>query len=36
MGDRFDPEHFMTTEELEDWIANKRHRIMYRDADNVD
>jgi nitroreductase len=34
--DRFDPEHYMTTDELEDWIANKRHRIMYRDASNVD
>ena len=34
--DRFDPDHYMTTEALEDWIANKRHRIMYRDARNVD
>lgn len=34
--DRFDSEHYMTTAALEDWIANKRHRIMYRDADNVD
>jgi nitroreductase len=34
--DKFDSAHFMTDEELDDWIANKRHRIMYRDADNVD
>ncbi len=34
--DRFDPEHYMTTDEIEDWITNKRHRIMYRDASNVD
>lgn len=34
--DRFDPRHRMTDEALKDWIANKRHRIMYRDADNVD
>lgn len=34
--DRFDPDHFMTTAEIEDWIANKRHRIMYKDARNID
>lgn len=34
--DRFDPGHCMTTEAIEDWIANRRHRIMYRDASNVD
>jgi len=34
--DRFDSAHHMSTEEIEDWIANRRHRMMYRDADNVD
>jgi len=33
---RFNAEHFMTNEELDDWIAKKRHRVLYRDADNVD
>lgn len=34
--DRFDPSHLMSTEEIDDWIANKRHRMMYRDAKNID
>jgi 5,6-dimethylbenzimidazole synthase len=34
--DRFDPSHNMTTEQIEDWITNRRHRMMYRDASNVD
>ncbi|MEJ2761877.1 MAG: nitroreductase family protein, partial [Gammaproteobacteria bacterium] len=33
---RFDKAHFMTDEEIEDWIRNKRHRVMYRDAENID
>ena len=34
--DRFNPDHFMTDEEIDDWIANRRHRVMYRDEQNVD
>lgn len=34
--DKFNPENFMTDEELETWIREKRHKVMYRDADNVD
>lgn len=34
--DVFDPKNFMTDEELEVWIREKRHKVMYRDADNVD
>jgi len=34
--DSFDTSHHMTTEEIEDWIANKRHHMMYRDAGKVD
>ena len=34
--DRFNPEHFMTDDEIDDWIANRRHRVMYRDEKNVD
>ena len=33
---RFDPAHFMTDAQIEDWVENKRHQIMYRDAKNVD
>lgn len=34
--ERFDPAHNMTTDEIEEWIARRRHRMMYRDAGNVD
>ena len=34
--DKFDPKNFLTDEELEVWIREKRHKVMYRDADNVD
>ena len=34
--ERFDPKHYMTDAELDDWIVNKRHQVMYRDAGNVD
>jgi nitroreductase len=34
--DRFDPAHFMNNEELDDWIQTRRHKVMYKDASNVD
>lgn len=34
--DRFDPSQKMTLEQIEEWISSQRHRMMYRDADNVD
>ena len=34
--DRFNQEHFMTDDEIDDWIANRRHHVMYRDAKNID
>ena len=34
--DRFDAAHYMDDAALDDWIANRRHRVMYRDAANVD
>ncbi|MCH8861010.1 MAG: nitroreductase family protein [Proteobacteria bacterium] len=34
--DVFNPDNFITDEELETWIREKRHKVMYRDADNVD
>ena len=34
--DKFNPDNFTTNEELEDWIKNRRHRVMYKDESNVD
>jgi 5,6-dimethylbenzimidazole synthase len=34
--DRFDMAHFMTDEELDDWIKNRRHRVMFKDASRID
>jgi len=34
--DRFNPEHFMTDEEIDEWISTRRHHVMYRDAKNID
>ena len=34
--DRFDPAHFMSDDEMEDWIRNKRHKVMFKDAGKVD
>jgi 5,6-dimethylbenzimidazole synthase len=33
---RFDPAHAMTEAQIDDWVASTRHKVMYRDADNVD
>lgn len=33
---RFDPAHFMTDAEIDEWVATTRHKVMYRDAGNVD
>lgn len=34
--DRFNPDNFLNDEELDDWIQTRRHRVMYKDASNVD
>ena len=34
--DRFDPAHYWTEEQIEEWIKTRRHRVMYRDESNVD
>lgn len=34
--DRYDPANFMSEAEIDAWIETRRHRVMYRDADNVD
>ena len=33
---RFDAAHHMDDAELKDWILNRRHRVMFKDASNVD
>jgi nitroreductase len=33
---RFDPAHHMSDEELDDWIQNRRHRVMFKDASKID
>ncbi len=34
--DRFNPENFTTTEQIEEWIKTRRHKVMYRDETNID
>ncbi len=34
--DRYNGEHFMSDAQLDDWIANRRHRVMYKDASKID
>jgi len=34
--DRFNPENFMTAEQIAEWIKTRRHKVMYRDETNVD
>ncbi len=34
--DRFNMENYWTSEDIDEWVKNKRHRVMYQDAENVD
>lgn len=34
--DRFKMDNYWSDEEIADWVKTKRHRVMYRDAENVD
>ncbi|MCG6902261.1 MAG: nitroreductase family protein [Rhodobacter sp.] len=34
--DRYNRDHFMSDDELDDWIRNRRHKVMYKDATRVD
>ncbi|MEM7129133.1 MAG: nitroreductase family protein [Chloroflexota bacterium] len=34
--DQFNMDNYWSEEELNEWVKTKRHRVMYRDADNVD
>ncbi len=33
---KFDPAHFMTDAQIDEWVATTRHKVMYKDARNVD
>ena len=33
---RFDASRLMTDEQIDEWVATTRHKVMYRDAANVD
>ncbi len=33
---KFDRAHFMTDAQIDEWVATTRHKVMYRDAQNVD
>ena len=32
----FDHSHFITGHDIEEWVEKTRHKVMYRDAQNVD
>ena len=34
--DRYDRRQFMSDDALDDWICNRRHRVMYKDASRID
>ncbi len=34
--DRFDMARFMTEDEIEEWVTTTRHKVMFKDAENVD
>jgi len=33
---RFNPDNYMREADIDDWIANKRHKVMYKNAQNID
>jgi 5,6-dimethylbenzimidazole synthase len=33
---RFDPAHHMSEAQIDEWVANTRHKVMYKDENNVD
>jgi hypothetical protein len=34
--ERFNPANYMTTAEIDTWVREKRHQVMYRDETKVD
>jgi hypothetical protein len=33
---KFDRSHYMTDGQIDDWVATQRHKVMYRDGQNID
>jgi nitroreductase len=34
--ERFDPEQYLTEDQIDNWVAEQRHKVMYKDEKNVD
>lgn len=34
--ERFDPAQYLTEGEIDDWVAEQRHKVMYKDEKNID
>ena len=34
--DRFDMKQFMTLDQINEWIKETRHKVMYRDESKID
>lgn len=34
--ERFDPKNYMTLEQIDEWVENTRHKVMYRDESKID
>ncbi|MGI9389730.1 MAG: nitroreductase family protein [Boseongicola sp.] len=34
--DQYNRDHFLTDDEIADWIKKRRHRVMYKDASRID
>lgn len=34
--DRFDMRHFMTLDQIDEWVKETRHKVMYRDESKID
>lgn len=34
--DKYNRDHFMSDDDLSDWITTRRHRVMYKDASKID
>ena len=33
---KFDRSHYMTDAQIDDWVTTQRHKVMYRDGQNID
>jgi hypothetical protein len=34
--DRFNPQNYMTIDQIDEWVENVRHKVMYRDESKID